>query len=94
MVVGADSIDDMARLRHGGMKKLFTQIYAPNAVVVPAQVHVRACPPTRRFPVPGRADRAVLAAGQPEQPHESTKYAVIDVDDCQAVLSWRRCRSR
>ncbi len=29
MVAGADSIDDMALLRHGGMKKIFTAIYAP-----------------------------------------------------------------
>lgn len=29
MVAGADSIDDMALLRHGGIKKLFTSIYAP-----------------------------------------------------------------
>ena len=29
MVAGADSIDDMAVLRHGGMRKLFTSVYAP-----------------------------------------------------------------
>jgi len=29
MVAGADSIDDMAVLRHGGMKKIFTSCYAP-----------------------------------------------------------------
>ena len=29
MVAGADSIADMAVLRHGGMKKIFTSIYAP-----------------------------------------------------------------
>jgi hypothetical protein len=27
MVAGADSIDDLAVLRHGGMAKLFTRIY-------------------------------------------------------------------
>lgn len=32
MVAGADSIDDMAVLRHGGMKKLFTSIYAPSTL--------------------------------------------------------------
>jgi len=32
MVAGADSIDDMALLRHGGMKKLFTKIYAPSTL--------------------------------------------------------------
>lgn len=32
MVAGADSIDDMALLRHGGMKKLFTGAYAPSTL--------------------------------------------------------------
>jgi hypothetical protein len=29
MVAGADSIDDMALLRHGGMGRVFTNAYAP-----------------------------------------------------------------
>jgi hypothetical protein len=32
MVAGADSIDDMSILRHGGMAKLFTAIYAPSTL--------------------------------------------------------------
>lgn len=32
MVAGADSIDDIAILRHGGMAKLFTAIYAPSTL--------------------------------------------------------------
>lgn len=32
MLSGADSIDDMAVLRHGGMKKLFTGAYAPSTL--------------------------------------------------------------
>lgn len=32
MVAGADSIDDMALLRHGGMSKLFTFCYAPSTL--------------------------------------------------------------
>ncbi len=32
MVAGADSIDDMALLRHGGMRKLFTSCYAPSTL--------------------------------------------------------------
>jgi hypothetical protein len=32
MVAGADSIDDLAVLRHGGMAKLFTRIYAPSTL--------------------------------------------------------------
>src|SRR5690554_2802573 len=32
MVAGADSIDDMGLLRHGGMRKLFTGCYAPSTL--------------------------------------------------------------
>jgi len=32
MVAGADSIDDMALLRHGGMGRLFTRAYAPSTL--------------------------------------------------------------
>src|SRR5660397_113360 len=32
MVAGADSIDDMALLRHGGMGQVFTRAYAPSTL--------------------------------------------------------------
>ncbi|HEY5200161.1 MAG TPA: IS1380 family transposase [Acidothermaceae bacterium] len=32
MVAGADSIDDMALLRHGGMARLFERVYAPSTL--------------------------------------------------------------
>src|SRR5690625_849686 len=32
MVAGADSIDDMDLLRHGGMKSLFGRVYAPSTL--------------------------------------------------------------
>ncbi len=32
MVAGADSIDDMALLRHGGMGRVFTHLYAPSTL--------------------------------------------------------------
>jgi len=32
MVAGADSIDDMALLRHGGMRRLFDGCYAPSTL--------------------------------------------------------------
>ena len=32
MVAGADSIDDMGVLRHGGMGRIFTKIYAPSTL--------------------------------------------------------------
>jgi hypothetical protein len=86
MVAGADSIDDMALLRHGGMGRVFARAYAPVDVgVVPAGVHVRARAPARRgrLPVPARAGRLVGAA----VPHcttgagDSGGYAFVDVDD-------------
>ena len=46
MVAGADSIDDMAVLRHGGMKKAFSQLLRPlEAGLVPAFLHLRARAP-------------------------------------------------
>jgi hypothetical protein len=32
MVAGADSIDDMALLRHGGMQRIFNRVYAPSTL--------------------------------------------------------------
>ncbi len=32
MVAGADSVDDLALLRHGGMKKIFDGCYAPSTM--------------------------------------------------------------
>ena len=32
MVAGADSIDDMGLLRHGGMGRVFAQAYAPSTL--------------------------------------------------------------
>jgi hypothetical protein len=32
MIAGADSIDDMALLRHGGMRRIFTGAYAPSTL--------------------------------------------------------------
>lgn len=32
MVAGVDSIDDLALLRHGGMGRLFSRVYAPSTL--------------------------------------------------------------
>ncbi len=58
MVAGADSIDDMALLRHGGMKKLFAGAYAPSTLgsFLPG-VHLRPCPPARRPRCPVARER-------------------------------------
>ena len=58
MVAGADSISDMDLLRHGGMTRLFDGVRAPSTLGhVPAPVHLRPRPPTRRRRRPA-ADRA------------------------------------
>ena len=45
MVAGADSIDDMALLRHGGMGRVFARAYAPSTLgSFPAVVHLRSRP--------------------------------------------------
>ena len=58
MLAGADSIDDMDLLRHGGMDKVFTDVRAPSTFgIVPAQLRLRPRPPTRcgRLEGPDRA---------------------------------------
>ena len=66
MVAGADSIDDMALLRHGGMGRVFANAYAPSTLgSFLTVVQLRSRPPARcrRVPVPdpaggpGSADR-------------------------------------
>src|SRR4051812_39170022 len=34
MVAGADSIDDMELLRHGGMRRVFGHAYAPSTIMI------------------------------------------------------------
>ncbi len=80
MVAGADSIDDMALLRHGGMGRVFDRrVRALDAGVVPAGVHLRPRPPARRgrLPVPDRAGRADAAAAD----RRPTSRVMVDVDD-------------
>ncbi|MET3176374.1 UNVERIFIED_ORG: hypothetical protein ABIB52_004249 [Arthrobacter sp. UYCu721] len=60
MVASADSIDDMALLRHGRMKKTFhRRVCSLDRGIVPAGVHLRPRPPTRRprRPVAGECRR-------------------------------------
>lgn len=58
MVAGADSIDDMAVLRYGGMRKLFTACYAPSTLGSFLRQFTRACALARR--------RRVLVPSQPD----------------------------
>ena len=89
MVAGADSIDDMALLRHGGMGRVFAQrLRALDAGVVPARVHLRARRASSTRSPPGscsrwRASRACSARRASRAQPRSTRgeYALVDVDD-------------
>ena len=84
MVAGADSIDDMAMLRHGGMKKLFTRIYAPSTLGSFLRKftfgHVRQLDAVASRFLTALAGLSWLL-GNPEQPPPSAGYALLDVDD-------------
>ena len=84
MVAGADSIDDMAMLRHGGMKKLFTRIYAPSTLGSFLRKftfgHVR-----QLDAVASRFLAALTGLtwllGNPQQASRTPGVALLDVDD-------------
>jgi len=61
---GADSIDDLNVMRHGGIGSLFDRTYALDAGIVPARVPVRARPPTRRPRVPSGSGPRLSGAEQ------------------------------
>jgi len=78
MVAGADSIDDMAILRHGGMKKLFTGTYAPSTLGPFLRAftfgHVRQLDAIARRWLNNLAAVAPIVAGIDD-------YALVDIDD-------------
>jgi len=83
MVAGADSIDDMALLRHGGMRRMFTRAYAPSTLGSFLRSftfgHIRQ--------LDAVASRFLLAlaglAGlfPADEDTDSGRYALLDVDD-------------
>ena len=84
MVAGADSIDDMALLRHGGMARLFTGAYAPSTLGSFLRSftfgHIRQ--------LDAVASRFLLALaglaglfGTDDDTASSRQYALLDVDD-------------
>ncbi len=80
MVVGADSIDGMALLRHAGMKRLFTAAYAPSTLGSFLRAftfgHVRQLDAVAsRFPV-NLAQRAPLFGASTGE-----GFIFVDVDD-------------
>lgn len=71
LVAGADSIDDMALLRHGGMSRVFTRAYAPSTLV-------RSCGLTAHVDR-GLAERDASLEGAPQLP-------TIKVCACSVVV--------
>lgn len=78
MVAGADSIDDMAILRHGGMRKLFTGTYAPSTLGSFLRAftfgHVRQLDAVASRWLTNLAATAPIVAGIDD-------YALVDIDD-------------
>lgn len=80
MLAGADSIDDMALLRHGGMKRVFDSCYAPSTLGSFLRSftfgHVRQLDAVASRLLANLADRAPLPgmSGEPG-------FAFVDVDD-------------
>jgi hypothetical protein len=81
MVAGADSIDDMALLRHGGMGKVFTNAYAPSTLGSFLRAftfgHVRQLDAVASRVLTRLADRAPLVPAA----QEPTQQVMVDIDD-------------
>ena len=91
MVAGADSIDDMALLRHGGMIRVFTRAYAPSTLGSFLRAftfgHVRQLDAiASRFLIALAGLTRLLGASAPRDdagadPDSDGGYALLDVDD-------------
>lgn len=80
MIAGADSIDDMALLRHGGMNKLFTSRYAPSTLGSFLRSftfgHVRQLDAVASRTLTGLSNQAPLVVHS-----DPVDYVYVDVDD-------------
>jgi hypothetical protein len=88
MVAGADSIDDMAVLRHGGMGRLFARIYAPSTLGSFLRAftfgHIRQLDAVAsRFLLALAKLTGMLEATTPimHDEHVQHGYALVDVDE-------------
>ena len=91
MVAGADSIDDMALLRHGGMGRVFARAYAPSTLGSFLRAftfgHVRQLDAiASRFLIALAGLTRLLGASAPRDaagadPGSDGGYALLDVDD-------------
>ena len=81
MVAGADSIDDMAVLRHGGMRKIFTSCYAPSTLGSFLRSfsfgHVRQLDAVASRFLQGLAIQAPIFVKEAD----ATGYVFLDIDD-------------
>ncbi len=85
MVAGADSIDDMGLLRHGGMSRLFAKAYAPSTLGSFLRAftfgHVRQLDAiASRFLIAIAGLTRLLSAASTVEPG-AARYALLDVDD-------------
>ena len=86
MVAGADSIDDMALLRHGGMSRIFTRAYAPSTLGSFLRAftfgHVRQLDAiAARFLIAVAGLTRLLDQPSSASSIEEAGYALLDVDD-------------
>src|SRR6187431_2155618 len=86
MVAGADSIDDMALLRHGGMSRLFAKAYAPSTLGSFLRAftfgHIRQLDAVAsRFLLALKGMTGLLGSATSDPKDEPTSYALLDVDD-------------
>jgi hypothetical protein len=84
MVAGADSIDDMALLRHGGMGRIFKHAYAPSTLGSFLRTftfgHLRQLDAVASRFLVGLAAQTQAAAA-PGECHEVGARAMVDIDD-------------
>src|SRR6478735_2643011 len=82
MVAGADSIDDMALLRHGGMGRLFTKVYAPSTLGSFLRAftfgHVRQLDAVASRVLTALGSRTPLLSAPAKEPD---RLILVDVDD-------------
>jgi hypothetical protein len=81
MVAGADSIDDMALLRHGGMSRVFDSAYAPSTLGSFLRAftfgHVRQLDAVASRFLPRLGEQTPLVAGI----DDTNGYVLVDIDD-------------
>ena len=81
MVAGADSIDDLGLMRHGGMDRVFEHAYAPSTLGSFLRAftfgHVRQLDAVASRLLTGLAHRAPLVAGI----DEADSQVLVDIDD-------------